>query len=390
MKGGHNLAYQFTLRTTVVSEPGVSSRVGDYLKRLGVNSTLVVTDRVIREAGLIEGILDSLKNNDVPYVVFDDVKPNPKDTEVKTVTDYAREHKVNGLLAVGGGSAMDLAKGVGILLSHGGDIRDWEGDFTLERDIVPLICIPTTVGTGSEVTWISVITDTSRSFKMGIVDPKLAPRMALLDSEMIKSLPPSVAASTGLDALTHAIEAYTSRLASPLTDAFALQAMEMIRDNLETVVSDPKNEAAAEKMLTASMMAGIAFNNADVGSVHCLSEAIGAFYDLPHGVLNGIFLPYVYKRNMSADPVRHAKIATLLGADEQLSPDEAAQEGWNILMGLRKRLNLPTFNSLDKVSPQDFQQLAKVAKETPMDKSNIRELSEKDYLDIMLEAFAEA
>lgn len=285
---------------------------------------------------------------------------------------------------------MDFAKGVGVLLTHEGNVRDWEGDFTLQRDIAPLICIPTTVGTGSEVTWIAVITDIARNFKMGIVDPKIAPKVALLDSDLIKTLPPFVAASTGMDALTHAIEAYTSRFASPMTDALAYRAIMMISENLEHLVRDSGNQQAAQAMLNASMMAGVAFNNSNVGSVHCLSEAIGGFYDLPHGVLNSIFLPFVFRRNIKADPARHAEIAYLLGAEEQYtSEEEAALEGFNIIMNLRKRLNLPKFNELEKVFPEDFKHLAKVAKETPMDESNIKEISEEEYFEMIKEAYEE-
>jgi alcohol dehydrogenase len=339
---------------------------------------------------LADGIVDSLQKEHIQYTVFDNVKPNPKNTEVEAVAFEARKNAVDGLIAIGGGSVMDFAKGVGVLLTHAGTVKDWEGDFTLERDITPLICIPTTVGTGSEVTWIAVITDTDRNFKMGIVDPKIAPAVALLDSDLIRTLPPSVAASTGMDALTHAIEAYTSRFASPMTDALAYRAIVMIKENIETLFHNPENAKAAQAMLNASMMAGIAFNNSNVGSVHCLSEAIGGFYDLPHGVLNSIFLPFVFRRNIEADPARHAEIARLLGAEgSDASEKETALAGYSILMNLRETLRLPKFGELKGVSAGDFGHLAKVAKETPMDESNIREMTEADYLEIIEEAYAE-
>lgn len=382
--------FQFTMQTNVLSEPGVAKKAGFYLKEYGVNNVLIVTDQAIVNAGLLEGIYESLKQQGLNYTIFDNVKPNPKNTEVEAVAERARESSVDGLIAIGGGSVMDFAKGVGVLLTHEGNIRDWEGDFTLQRDITPLICIPTTVGTGSEVTWIAVITDTARNFKMGIVDPKVAPRMALLDSDLIKTLPPSVTASTGMDALTHAIEAYTSRFASPMTDALAYKAIVMIKENLEDLVRDSKNQKAGQAMLNASMMAGIAFNNSNVGSVHCLSEAIGGYYDLPHGVLNSIFLPFVFRRNIKADQSRHAEIAYLLGAEKNFqSEEEAALEGFNIIMNLRESLKLSKFSELERVSPEDFKHLAKVAKETPMDESNAKELSEEEYLEIIEEAFKE-
>ncbi|GIN19773.1 iron-containing alcohol dehydrogenase [Siminovitchia fordii] len=382
--------FQFTMQTNVLSEPGVAKKAGFYLKEYGAKNVLIVTDQAIVKAGLLEGIYNSLKQEGLSITIYDHVNPNPKNTEVETVATRALEDSVDGLIAVGGGSVMDFAKGVGVLLTHEGSIKDWEGDFTLQRDITPLICIPTTVGTGSEVTWIAVITDTARNFKMGIVDPKVAPKMALLDSDLIRTLPPSVTASTGMDAMTHAIEAYTSRFASPMTDALAYKSIVMIKENIEDLVSDSKNQQAGQAMLNASMMAGIAFNNSNVGSVHCLSEAIGGYYDLPHGVLNSIFLPFVFKRNIKADPSRHAEIAYLLGAEKNFSSEEeAALEGFNIIMELRKSLNLPKFNELERVTPEDFKHLAKVAKETPMDESNAKEMSEEEYLEIIEEAFSE-
>lgn len=384
------MEYQFILRTKVISEQGATNKAGSFLKEYDVKKVLLVTDQAIVNAGLLGSMLENLTKEGLSCVVFDRVKPNPKNTEVEAIASIAKENSIDGLIAIGGGSVMDFAKGVGVLLTHEGRVREWEGDFTLERDIAPLICIPTTVGTGSEVTWIAVITDTDRNFKMGIVDPKIAPKIALLDPDVIKTLPSSTVASTGMDALTHAIEAYTSRLSSPMTDALACKAIVMIKENLTSLVNDSSNLQASRAMLSASMMAGIAFNNANVGSVHCLSEAIGGYYDLPHGVLNSIFLPFVFRRNISADPARHAEIAYLLGAEKRFASEkEAALEGFNIIIKIRKSLQLPKFNELKKVSPENFEHLAKVAKETPMDESNIKEISEEEYLDIIKEAFNE-
>lgn len=378
---------QFCLPTKVYVENGIANRVADFLVPYNISKVMIVTDKGIKNAGLLEGIYKNLMQKGIDYVEFDDVKPNPRDKDCDRAAHFAKEEKVNGILAVGGGSVMDTAKAVGVVLTHGGSINDWEGTDTLRQPITPLVCIPTTAGTGSEVTFVAVITDTERKLKMGIVDVQIAPRVALLDPELTRSLPPHITASTGMDALTHAIEAYTSRLATPMTDALALHAIKMIKDNLVEVVQNGSNMEARKNMLVASMMAGVAFGNSDVGSVHCLSEALGGFYDAPHGVLNSIFLPYVFEYNIEANLEKHADVAYALGIDKNLSMEEAAYQGVQFLFELCDTVGIPKFRDLPRVNPADFPMLAKVAKSTPMDASNAREMPEEDYLMILNKAY---
>jgi alcohol dehydrogenase len=379
--------YQFTLPTKVIVERGIAARVSDHLSPYGITKVLILTDRGIKQAGLLERIYRNLSSAGLEYVEYDEIKPNPRDTDCDLAAAFAREHGVDGILAVGGGSVMDTAKAVGVLLTHGGSINDWEGTSVLHKAITPLICVPTTAGTGSEVTFISVITDTKRKIKMGIVDIHIAPKVALLDPELTVSLPAHITASTGMDALTHAIEAYTSRLASPVTDALALHAIKLIRENLLEAVENGSNLEARENMMIASLIAGAAFGNSDVGSVHCISEAIGGLYDTPHGVANSIFLPYVFRHNIIADIERHATVAYALGADRNLPAAEAAEKGVELLFELSEKINIPRFRDLPSVNPDDFPALAKVSKNTPMDASNAREMSEEDYLAIIRMAY---
>lgn len=382
-----DMKQQFCLPTKVYVENGIANRVADFLVPYNISKVMIVTDKGIKNAGLLEGIYKNLMQKGIDYVEFDDVKPNPRDKDCDRAAHFAKEEKVNGILAVGGGSVMDTAKAVGVVLTHGGSINDWEGTDTLRQPITPLVCIPTTAGTGSEVTFVAVITDTERKLKMGIVDVQIAPRVALLDPELTRSLPPHITASTGMDALTHAIEAYTSRLATPMTDALALHAIKMIKDNLVEAVQNGSNMGARKNMLVASMMAGVAFGNSDVGSVHCLSEALGGFYDAPHGVLNSIFLPYVFEYNIEANLEKHADVAYALGIDKNLSMKEAAYQGVQFLFELCDTVGISKFRDLPRVNPADFPMLAKVAKSTPMDASNAREMPEEDYLMILNKAY---
>lgn len=386
--GNFIVNFNFNLPTRIVFGRGSSNQVGDFVTELGIKKVLILTDKGIRNAGLLEGIFERLSSRQIEYVLFDEIMPNPRDKDCDRASEFARKNNVEGLIAVGGGSVMDTAKAVGVVLTHGGSINDWEGDFTLQKEITPLICIPTTSGTGSEVTYISVITDTVRKMKMGIVDPKISATIAILDPELTIGLPTSITASTGMDALTHAIEAYTSRPASPLTDALALHAIKLIMGNLEEVVKNGDNIEAREKMMVASLMAGIAFGNSNVGSVHCLSEAIGGLYDTPHGVANSIFLPYVFEHNIVANIERHAEISYLLGAERSLDFQEAAIKGVQILFELSEKIGIPKFKDLPNVNPDDFLDLAKKSKNNiAMDPDNAREMTVDDYLMILNKAY---
>jgi len=204
---------------------------------------------------------------------------------------------------------------------------------------------------------------------------------------LTRNLPASITASTGMDALTHAIEAYTSRVATPVTDALALHAINLIRHNLVEAVKNGGNLVARENMMIASTIAGIAFGNSDVGSVHCIAEAVGGLYDTPHGVANSIFLPHVFEVNSVANLNRHAEVAYALGVSRQLPAEQAVAEGVQLLFSLSERIGIPKFRDLPYVNPQDFPRLASVAKQAPMDASNARELTEEEYLAIIETAY---
>lgn len=379
--------FSFLLPTRIVMEPGLRQRVGQHLKDENIRKALIVTDPGIQKSGLLGPIHDSLEAAGIAYIETADVKPNPRSDDCNRIAETYRDSGLDAVLAVGGGSAIDAAKAISVMLRHGGRIEDYEGFDTLQRDILPIIAVPTTAGTGSEVTIYAVITDMQRRYKMSLGDARMAPKLALLDTEITATLPPAIAAATGMDALTHAIEAYTGRVASPITDGMALHAIRLIAANLVAAVEEPDNAEARQQMLIASLMAGVAFGNSDVASVHCISEAIGALYDTPHGVANAIFLPFVFRHNFDSNLRRHAEVAHALGIDQTLTEAEAAEAAADYLTALSRRLGIPRFRDVPGVNEADFQEIAEKSKINMSDSSNAKQMTAEDYLDVIRRAY---
>lgn len=379
--------FTFLLPTRIIMEPGLRQRVGKHLNDHGIKKVLIVTDPGIQRSGLLDSIYASLKAEGIDYRETADIKPNPRSEDCNRIAEAYKHEGLQGLLAVGGGSAIDAAKAISVLLTHEGRIEDYEGECGLQRDILPIIAVPTTAGTGSEVTIFSVITDSQRRYKMSLIDPRLAPKLALLDTEVTATLPPAIAAATGMDALTHAIEAYTGRRANPISDGLALHAIALINEHLVPAVEEPDNQNAREQMLIASLIAGVAFGNADVASVHCISEAIGGMYDTPHGVANSIFLPFIFSHNRDANLPRHAQVGYALGAEPTLSHAEAAEAAVQRLQALSQRLGIPRFRDVAGVNEADFQVIAEKSKINMSDSSNAKEMTVDDYLQVIRQAY---
>jgi alcohol dehydrogenase len=378
----------FQLPTRVRFGFGVSRLAGDETRALGGNRALVVTDPGVRGAGLLDAVLDSLAAAGIESVVHDAVSGNPRDHECVACADTGREFGADVVIAVGGGSPMDTAKTAAALLTNGGTPQDWEAPALLERDPLPIVAIPTTSGTGSEVTFYAVVTDTTRRYKMSLLDTRIAPRLALVDPELTMSMPAAVTASTGMDALTHAVESYTGRLANPVADALAREAIRLVALHLADAVRDGSNRDARSGMMMASLLAGMAFGNTDVAAVHCLAEAIGGTYDTPHGVANSVFLPHVFAHNAEADPARHAEVAAALGIDTRDMPDEiAARQASERIAHLAREVGIPGFRDLPRIDPADFPALAEAAKRNVSDPSNSRSYEVADYLLLLQRAW---
>ncbi len=364
---------------------GVSQRVAEEVARLGGKRVLLITDPGVIAAGISAPIEAKLERAGLPVIVFADVSPNPRDTEVQAAVDRSMLVHADLIVAVGGGSPIDLAKAVAGIATNGGTPQDWVAPRPFSKLPLPIIAIPTTAGTGSEVTRSSVINDTERQIKISLRDSAIAPKVALVDPELTYSLPAALTASTGMDALTHAIEAYTGRLATPITDALALQAMKMIAANLPIAVADGGNREAREAMMMASVIAGMAFSNSDVAAVHCIAEAIGGRYDTPHGVANSLFLPYLFAYNAEIAPERHAQVAVALGAaDASQATADAALAGSRYLVELGRSIGIPHLQQIAGIAPDDFPWIAAASAANLSNSSNARAMREDDYL-VMLE-----
>lgn len=382
-------AFQFSLPTRVLFGDGLMDQTGKLVSETFAGKrAFIVSDPGIVKAGLLDRVMASLRAYGFATMVFDQVAANPKDIDCQVGGERIREWNPDLVIAVGGGSVIDSAKAIALLHTHPGAIHDYEGRGTVQREVTPLVAIPTTAGTGSEVTRSAVITDTRRKCKMTIKDEKLAPALAIIDPDTTKSLPAPLTAATGMDAFVHAIEAYTCRLANPIADALALAAMERIWRNLPIAVHEGDNREARREMMIGSVMAGMAFSHADVASVHCMAEALGGLYDTPHGVANSIFLPVVTAFNAPADPAKHARVAQACGLPVNgISPPEAAEHLVAALFQMAKEIGIPSFASLPYVREGDFPQLAASSYQNGSTPSNCRIITTDDYLRLFHAAY---
>ena len=323
---------------------GVSKEVGEIAKNaFGAKNVFFIYDKGVKAAGIADGVLASLKDAGLNVTEFDGVLPNPPDTLVEEAATLARAANVDVTVALGGGSSIDVAKAINVLLTNPSPINQYNGMGLVKNPTKPLIAIPTASGTGSEVTTFSIVTDTKEQFKMVIGGPFVGATMALADPELTVGLPPAITASTGVDALTHAIEAYVSNWHMIPTDVNALKAIELISANLEEAVNNGSNVEARANMLLGAIMAGYAFNNAILGLVHSIAHPLSVHCGVPHGVANAVVLPYVMEFNTPACPERFKDIALAMGLDVANStPEEASKAGVQFILDLYKKIDMPT------------------------------------------------
>lgn len=283
------------------------------MQSLGGKKALIVTDAFLAKNGMAENIQTILSDAGVESTVFGGVEPNPKDVNVEAGLQVFRENGCDSIISLGGGSFHDCAKAIALVASNGGNIRDYEGVDRSSNPLCPMIAVDTTAGTASEITRFCIITDTSRHVKMAIVDWRVTPQIAINDPNLMVGMPPALTAATGMDALTHAIEAYVSTNANPLTDAAALMSITMITQYLPKAVANGVYMKARDKMAYGQYLAGIAFNNASLGYVHAMAHQFGGMYNLPHGVCNAILLPHVEEFNLIGNANRFRDIAKAMG-----------------------------------------------------------------------------
>lgn len=374
---------QFQNPTRVVFCSGSIAQLGKIVHEdLQAKNPFLVTDRGVEEAGIPRSVISQLPG----IQVFNTIEQNPKHLTVDRGGEIVRQSRPDLIVGLGGGSVLDAAKAIALLATNPGNIEDYEGRGKYKIPPLPVLAIPTTCGTASEVTWVSVITHTERKFKMSIKGPLMFPAVALVDPDLLITLPPALVASTGMDALTHAVEAYTVKPASFMTDIFARESLFHIFGSIEAAYRDIKtNSEAREGLMKGSMLAGFAFGNSDVGAVHCLAESIGALYDIAHGVANAILLPYVMEYNLPVSTKKFAEIARIVGIDTE-DDGEAARSLIQKVKDLSCTLNIPSFKELG-INENDFPEIAQKSFENNSNPSNPREVLPQDYMDILSTAY---
>ncbi|HAT4298435.1 L-threonine dehydrogenase [Clostridium perfringens] len=353
------MSYKFFMPAISLMGADCLKDAGDQVGELGFKKALIVTDKVLGQIGIVKKVTDVLDNKNIEYAIYDETKPNPTVKNVNDGLALLKEKECDFVISLGGGSAHDCAKGIALLATNGGEIKDYEGVDKSKKPQLPMVGINTTAGTGSEMTLFAIITDEERHIKMALVDKHLTPIIAVNDPMLMLAMPKSLTAATGMDALTHAIEAYVSTAATPITDACAEKAIELISNYLVNAVEDGQDVEARDMMAYAEYLAGMAFNNASLGYVHAMAHQLGGFYNLPHGVCNAILLPHVQEYNKSTSASRLAKIAKIMGGNiEGLTDEQGADLCIDMIKSLSQTIGIPEGLGVLGVKESDFETLA--------------------------------
>lgn len=334
-------SFSFSVPQNIIVEKGGLAKLPEVAKELGGTKAFIISGPHLNKMGIVGKCTEALEAKGIKATAYTDTEGNPSVETVEKATESFKESDSDFIIALGGGSPMDVAKAVGVVAKYGGSITDYEGGGKVPGDIIPLIAVPTTAGTGSEVTAFSVITDHSRNYKLTVFSYKLIPAYAILDANLLTTAPPSVAAACGIDAMVHALEAYISTAASPFSEAMSEKALELIGKNIRRYVANRGDIDAAENMLVGSLFAGIAFSWARLGNVHAMSHPVSAFFNVPHGVANAILLPTIVEYNALADTGKYYKIYRYIAKvpvpEEVFEPDMLVNE----IKALNKELNIP-------------------------------------------------
>nr|WP_067292712.1 alcohol dehydrogenase-like regulatory protein ErcA [Marinobacterium profundum] len=366
---------------------GARKTVGNYARTFGARKVLLVSDPGVQKAGWVADVEQTLREALIDYVVFTDVSPNPRSEEVMRGAALYASEGCNLIVAVGGGSPMDCAKGIGIVSSHGRHILEFEGVDTLTVPIPPLILIPTTSGTSADVSQFAIINDEFERVKISIVSKSVVPDVSLIDPETTMTMDPFLTACTGVDALVHAIEAFVSTGSGPMTDMHALDAIRLINGNLADLIRHPDDLRLREQVMLGSMKAGLAFSNAILGAVHAMSHSLGGYLDLPHGLCNAMLLEHVIDFNYRETPDKFKVIADTLGVDVRgMNSSEIRKRLMQRVIGLKQEVGLKESLGVFGVNLSDIPSLSKNAIKDPCILTNPRKSSRRDVEVIYEEA----
>lgn len=378
--------FNFRIPQNIEFGMGALEKLPKILKESNSNHVFLVSDRGLEKIGVVDRVKNIIEKAQIKCTTYLDVVPNPTITVVTNATDLYKESGATSIIALGGGSPLDVSKAVGVLSTFGGEITDYEGLNKVPGPIVPIIAIPTTAGTGSEVTASSVITDEKRNYKFSIVSYETIPKYALLDPELIMTAPESIAAACGIDALIHAIEAYLSKQSSPFSDAMAEKAMELIGKNLRNFVKNRGDKEAACGMMIGSNFAGISFAWARLGNVHAMSHPVSAFYHVPHGIANSVLLPTVMEYNSIVDNGRYEKIYNYIKENSGIVNNFKPEMLINELKKLNDDLGIPKSLSELGVKEDSIEDMAKDAMKSGNVLANPRETNLQNMIDLYKKA----
>ncbi|MEW9673781.1 iron-containing alcohol dehydrogenase [Ammoniphilus sp. 3BR4] len=383
-----NQVFGFFMPTVNLLGVGAVKEVGQRIKSLGRTKALIVTDAGLFKFGVADQIAGYIREAGVEAAIFPGAEPNPTDKNVEAGLDAIKKEGCDIIVSLGGGSSHDCAKAIGLVAANGGRIHDYEGVDVSKSPMVPMIAVNTTSGTASEMTRFCIITDTARYVKMAIVDKHVTPSVSINDPILTVKKPPALTAATGMDALTHAVEAYVSTIATPITDACALKAISLISQNLRAAVANGEDIEAREAMSYAEFLAGMAFNNASLGYVHAIAHQFGGFYNLPHGVCNAILLPHVERFNLIACPERFVDIAAAMGEDVSgLSTRAAAEKALEAIITLSKDVGITQGFAELGAKEEDIQTLAENAMKDACSFTNPRKATIQEVINIIKAAF---
>ena len=374
---------RFILNEVSYFGPGARKEIPGVVARLGYKKALVVTDKGLMKFGVAKMVLDVLDDAKIPYEIYDEVKPNPTVTNVKNGVEALKNVQADFIVAIGGGSSMDTAKGIGIVCTNPefSDIVSLEGVADTKKKSVPIIALPTTAGTAAETTINYVIIDEEKQKKMVCVDPNDIPAVAIVDAELMYSLPASLTAATGMDAMTHAIEGLITKAAWEMSDMFELKAINMIHRYLPVAVEDPKNAEARDGMAVAQYIAGMAFSNVGLGVDHGMAHPMSALHDVPHGVACAILLPTVMRFNAPAALDKYVDIAKALDVyKEGMTKEEAAEAACNEIRDMSIRVGIPQHLSELGITENDIDALADQAIADVCTPGNPREVTRDDIV----------
>ena len=381
------MSFNFFVKSNITFGRGAAEKLPEILKGYGISKVMIVYDGGVKAAGIAEKIVAQVEKAAIDYIIFDGVIPNPTNEVVENAAGIAKEAGVQGFVAVGGGSSIDLAKAVNVLMTNPGSIGEYGGMNMVKNPCLPLVAIPTTAGTSSEITNVSALIDTEKVIKYVVIDNNIVASDVIADPEFTKTMPVSVTAATGMDAITHAVESYVSNMATPLTEYNAVKGLQILYENLPKVVADGSDMEAREQMMLGCIITGFSFSNANLGFVHAIAHTLSAHFGLAHGMANACVLPYVTAYNAEACPEKMIELARAIGLETSGDQEKDKLLLAGALKDLCVKLGIRTLKE-QNVPEEAFDRLADDVLKEPVLGFNPRQgVTKEDVIGILKKAY---